>query len=282
MSYWRDKVAVVTGGSAGFGRILALELAQAGAHVVVAARDTRRLDSVLAELEQAAAPAIAAPAGARRRHLAISADVTVEQDVGRLVQAASAEWGRIDLFVSNAGRSTRGLVLETTCEQFQEYLECNFLSVVRCARHAAPHLLESKGHLVNVGSLAAKTVSRFLGAYPASKFPVAAYSQQLRYELGPRGVHVLLLCPGPLAREDAGRRYDNEAAGLPETARRPGGGVRLRGLPMPDVARRTLRACERRDPELILPGKVRWLLALAQIAPRWSDWIVEKMTGGRQ
>ena len=74
--------------------------------------------------------------------------------------------------------------------------------------------------MVNIGSLAAKSAARFLGAYPASKFPVAAYSQQLRYELNPQGVHVLLVCPGPIARPDAGRRTTTRR---PTCRKRPAG-----------------------------------------------------------
>ena len=177
--------------------------------------------------------------------------------VSALVARTVSQFGRIDVLVNNAGRSTRGRVVDTTPEQFQELLELNFLSTVRCTRAALPHLIASRGHLVNVGSLAAKTVTRYLGAYPASKFPVAAYSQQLRLELKAEGVHVLLVCPGPIAREDAGQRYAAEAADLPDSAKRPGGGVRIRGLDPLVVSRRILKACESRRPELILPAKAQ-------------------------
>ncbi len=92
-------------------------------------------------------------------------------------------------------------------------------------------MLKTRGHIVNIGSLAAKMASRYLGAYPASKFAVAAYTHQLRLELGPQGLHVLLVCPGPIARPDAGQRYSGEA-GRPPGVRpeRPGGGVRLKGI----------------------------------------------------
>jgi short-subunit dehydrogenase len=139
-------------------------------------------------------------------------------------------------------------------------------------------LIANRGHLVNIGSLSAKTASRFLGAYPASKFPVAAYSQQLRLELAPQGVHVLLVCPGPLAREDAGRRYDAQAADLPDTARRPGGGVKLKGISPPRLARKIVQYCQRRRPELVMPARARVLFALAQLSPTLGDWILKKMT----
>ena len=128
------------------------------------------------------------------------------------------------MLVNNAGRTMRGKVLDTTPEQFRDLMELNLIALVRCTRAAAPHLLAERGHVVNIGSLAAKSAARWLGAYPATKFAVAAYSQQLRLELGPQGLHVLLVCPGPIQRSDT-RLYP--LCGLedvPERARQPGGG----------------------------------------------------------
>jgi short-subunit dehydrogenase len=145
-------------------------------------------------------------------------------------------------------------------------------------RAGLPHLLQTHGHVVHIGSLAAKTASRFLGAYPASKFPLAAYAQQLRMELGPQGLHVLLVCPGPIRRDDAGSRYDAEAGNLPPEARQPGGGVKLKGIDPDWLAHRILVACERRQAELIVPGRARLLFALSQLWPSLGDWIITRMT----
>jgi short-subunit dehydrogenase len=116
-----------------------------------------------------------------------------------------------------------------------------------------------------------------LGAYPASKFAVAAYTQQLRLELTPQGVHVLLVCPGPIAHDDSGRRYPTPMLGLPDQAHRPGGGAKVRSIPPEVVAAMILRACQRRKPELVVPAKARLLFAIAQLWPSIGDWIVKKM-----
>ena len=149
---------------------------------------------------------------------------------------------------------------------------------MRVSREALPHLVAGRGHLVFIGSLASKSASRYLGAYPASKFPLAAYAQQLRLELGPQGLHTLLVCPGPIRRDDAGQRYDAAAANLPPEARRPGGGVKLKGIDPDWLAARILRTCERRKPELVVPARARLLFAISQLWPRWGDWIVTRMT----
>jgi short-subunit dehydrogenase len=141
-------------------------------------------------------------------------------------------------------------------------------------------LLASRGHVVQIGSLAARVASRYLGPYPASKFPLVAYAQQLRLELGPQGLHVLLVCPGPLRRDDSGQRYDDQAEALPPEARRPGGGARLKAIDPHDLARRIARACERRQPELVVPGKARLLFALSQLWPGLGDYLLLRATRG--
>jgi NAD(P)-dependent dehydrogenase (short-subunit alcohol dehydrogenase family) len=266
MSYWTGKVVVVTGASAGLGLHLARAFAAAGATVVMAARDRERL--------QAAAGSIA-PAG---RAIAVPADVTSEADVRSLIERATAIAGRLDALVNCAGISSRGRAIDTSPEEFDRLLDVNLLAVVRCTQAAMPHLLRSRGHVVNISSLSGKTASRYLGAYPASKFALSAYTQQLRLEMTAEGVHVLLVSPGPIARDDAGRRYDEQAADLPTSARRPGGGAKIRGLDPARLAQAILAACERRKPELVLPRRARVLFAIQHLSPRLGDWLLRKVT----
>ena len=267
MDYWKDRVVLVTGGSSGLGRTIADAFAAAGARLVIAGLEPQAVEQTVAEMRARGCDA-----------LGIAVDITRQADVDRLFAETIAHYGQLDALVNNAGRSMRGKVLDTTPEQFQQLLDLNFLALVRCTRAAAPHLLAQRGHVVNIGSLAAKSAARYVGAYPASKFAVAAYSQQLRLELGPEGLHVLLVCPGPVFRKDE-RLYP--LAGLediPESARAPGAGVKV-GRIQPDcLARAILRACERRRPELVVPGKARLLFAIAQLWPSLGDWLVTRMT----
>jgi uncharacterized protein len=268
MSFWRNKVVLVTGGSSGLGRVIAEAFAAAEARVVLAALEADAVRRAADEMQSAG-----------REVLGVHADITRQDDVDRLFRQTIDRFGRLDVLVNNAGRSMRGKVLDTTPDQFRELMELNLIALVRCTRAAVPHLLKQRGHVINIGSLAAKSAARWVGAYPATKFAVAAYSQQLRLELGAQGLHVLLVCPGPIERKDA-RLYP--LAGLedvPEGARRPGAGVKVHATAPQDLARWILRACERRQPELIVPGKARLLFAISQLWPSLGDWIVLRKTG---
>jgi uncharacterized protein len=267
MSYWQDKVVMITGGGAGLGAKLATHFATAGARLLLA-----DVDAVALEQAQAALTPLGTQVAG------VVTDITRQESVDTLFGELDSRFGQLDALVNCAGRSGRGEILDTDPEKFQALLDLNFFGTVRCTRAGAPWLLKTRGHLVNIGSLAAKMASRYLGAYPVSKFAVAAYTHQLRLELGPRGLHVLLVCPSPIARPDAGRRYSDEAAHLPSSAQQPGGGVRVKGLDPDELARRILRACERRVPELVMPAKARLLAAILQLWPTWGDRIITRMT----
>ena len=265
MTYWNDKVAVVTGGSAGLGLALSQLLAKVGCHVVIAARGEEQGNQALQQIESNKAQFIAT-------------DVTNTDSVDRLVNQVIEQHGRIDAWFNNAGRSSRGLAHQTSTEEFENLLQLNFLGLARCSQATIPHLLQSQGHLVNIGSLAAKTASPYLGGYAVSKFPVAAYSQQLRMEHPASELHVLLVAPGPIQRQDDRPRYQEQAAGLPESAGKPGGGVKLKGICPHHLSRKILKACERRQAELVVPAYARLLFAIGQLTPRLADWITKKMT----
>ncbi len=267
MKSWQGKVAVVTGGSSGLGRAIAAALIERGAQVVIAARGEEKLNATAAELSRD-----------QQTVLAVPTDITRQADVDALFAKTIARFGRLDALVNNAGRSARGEAMATTAEEFAELMDLNLTALVRCTRAALPHLLESGGHLVNIGSLAGKTAARYMGAYSATKFAVSGYSQQLRLELGPQGLHVLLVSPGPIARDEPRAYSAEKLANLPASARKPGGGVKV-GLLRPEkLAEQILNACEQRQLELVVPGRARLVFAITQLWPSLGDWIVRKMS----
>lgn len=240
----------------------------AGYQLTIAGRDESRL--------RAAADAIGA--GSVRT---IAADLSVAGEAQRVIEESVTEAGRLDAVCHAAGRSSRGWIRQTSREDFEQLLAINFLAAAELAAASADALIESRGSLVLIGSLATFLAPAGLGAYPASKHPLAALAQQYRIELGPSGHHTLLVCPGPIARDDAGQRYDESTEGLPDELRKPGGGAKVRSLDPDWLAQQVLTACRQRKAELVVPRKVRLLLAISRLFPEWGDRLLSRQTGGQ-
>ena len=269
MANWTDKVVVVTGGSSGLGRAIAAEFASVGAKVVCLARDEAKLATAVEELSQSDADVSA-----------VVADVLDDASVAAAVAEVKQRHGQIDLWVNNVGRSLRIALADATVADYQDLMEINFLSAVRCSIAVLPELDRTSGHLVNIGSLASKTGWPLVAPYSTSKHALSAYHHQLRLE-GPRSVHYLFVCPGPIRRDDAGTRYAGQASKLPEEASKPGAGVKLKGIPPEEIAIQIRLGCEKRKADIVMPGKARIAFALAQLWPRLGDYLLRKVSSSK-
>ncbi len=263
MNDWKDKVVVITGGSAGLGLTIARAFLDRSARVILIGRSQQRLADATETL-------------GRQRVQTISADVTNEQQAGSAMQQAVELGGRMDVLVNNVGKSVRIELLKTTLEDYREFMEVNFLSAVSCTNSAIDALQKTSGHVVNIGSLSCKTAWPYLAPYSTSKFALGAFTHHLRLE-GPSNVHYMLVCPGPIKREDAGQRYDQQAEryDLPEQARRPGAGAKVKGMDPKVLAEKIVRGCEKRKSEWI-PFQARLLMMAMAMSPKLGDWYLRK------
>jgi clavulanate-9-aldehyde reducatase len=184
------KVAFVTGASSGIGRATALALASAGASVAVAARRVDRLGELEAELS-----------GLGAKTLAIELDVTDEDAVRAAVSSTVESLGSLDVVVNNAGLMLLGQIEGADTEDWRRMIETNVLGLMYVSHAALPHLLESKGSLVQVSSTAGRVARAGSGAYNASKWAVNAFSEALRQEVTGRGVRVVVIEPGMVDTE---------------------------------------------------------------------------------
>ena len=173
------KVAVVTGGASGIGLALCTRFAQEGAHVV------------LSDLNQEACEDKAAPIGA----LPIAADVGQEEDIENLVSATIDRFGRIDLFVSNAGIAIDGGI-DTPTDKWRKIIDVNLMSEVFAAKYAIPHMLEQgSGYLLNVASAGGLLVIPDTVSYTVTKHAAIGFTEWLATIYGDQGIGVSVLCP---------------------------------------------------------------------------------------
>jgi meso-butanediol dehydrogenase/(S,S)-butanediol dehydrogenase/diacetyl reductase len=193
------KVALVTGAARGLGRGIALALAEAGCDVALA--DIARPADGATPYALASASDLAASAAAvaqlGRRSLAVTADVTVADEVARMVAEVETRLGGLDVLVANAGIIAAAPVTAMDEAQWDRIFAVNVKAVFLCARAAIPLLARrGAGRIVNVASIAGKTGRAGLAAYCASKAAVISLTQALAEELGPRNITVNAICPG--------------------------------------------------------------------------------------
>ncbi|MEN8226134.1 MAG: SDR family oxidoreductase [Bacteroidota bacterium] len=181
----KDKVVVITGASSGIGRALALEFAGRGARVVLAARNKNRLQETEDAVKKAGAEVIS-----------VKTDVSNEVDCKYLIQQAVDKFSTIDILINNAGISMRAIFAETDLDVIRQLMDINFWGAVYCTKYALPHLLESKGSVVGVSSIAGYKGLPGRTGYSASKFAMHGFLETLRIENMKLGLHVLIACPG--------------------------------------------------------------------------------------
>jgi NAD(P)-dependent dehydrogenase (short-subunit alcohol dehydrogenase family) len=188
---FKDQVVVVTGGGRGIGRATALEFAQEGATCVLAGR---RMDAL-----QTAAGECRHSGGAAE---IVRCDVMKEEDLQGLVATTLGMYGKIDVLVNNAGVVSGGRLDEISPEDVARMTGVNVWAPIRLAQLALPHMRERKsGTIVNISSVAGRMGVPFYATYCATKFAMRGFSEALRRELRPDGVHVMAVFPGGTATD---------------------------------------------------------------------------------
>lgn len=185
-------VAIVTGASRGIGRAIALELAKAGATVVVNyARSAEAALEVVQMIEQQGGTAIA-----------IAADVSVPEQVDTLVAKTVDTYGRVDVLVNNAGITRDTLLLRMSLEDWQAVINLNLTGVFLCTRAVSKLMLKQKrGRIINIASVAGQMGNPGQANYSAAKAGVIGFSKTVAKELASRGITVNAVAPGFIATE---------------------------------------------------------------------------------
>jgi short-subunit dehydrogenase len=247
---------VVTGASSGIGEATAIRFARAGSRLVLAARRLHRLERIADRIRSRGGEA-----------LPLAGDVTVEEDVNRLVERTLEAFGRCDVLVNNAGIPGGGPFDDVSLQQVQRVVQVNLLGVLMVTKAFLPAMLERRsGHIVNVASLAGRYAAPGVTVYGATKHAVVAFSESLGYEVKPSGVLVTAVNPG-FARTEGFPQDD-----IP------------RPLVMdPDrVARAIVDVVRRgRTPEISVPRGLGALQVFRVLTPPLYRWGVERVTRKR-
>jgi len=183
MENFKGKRVVVTGGSDGIGKALVEQFLDAGAYVATCGRSADKLYQLQVKHSN------------KFLHTMV-VDVRREEDCRRFIGSAINDFGGIDILVNNAGVSMRALVRDTELDTLRTVMDVNFWGTVYCTKSALEGIIQSKGVIVGVSSIAGYRGLPGRSGYSASKFAVNGWLEALRTELLSSGVHVMWVCPG--------------------------------------------------------------------------------------
>jgi short-subunit dehydrogenase len=181
--FFKDRVVVVTGGTDGIGKALVDALLMRGAKVATCGRHHDKLYQLQAEY--ASAPL----------HTMV-ADVSSENDCRRFIETTIKVFGGIDVLINNAGISMRALLKDVSIEVIRKVMDINFFGVVYCTKYSLDSIIERKGTIVGISSIAGYRGIPGRTGYNASKFAMQGFLESLRTEMLGSGVHVMWVCPG--------------------------------------------------------------------------------------
>lgn len=193
----RGKVALVTGGSRGIGKAVAIKLAQLGASISICARDSQALRAAADQLLAVPVEVFWQPA-----------DVTNSVEIAALVQATEKHLGPIALLVNNAGIGNPGFgpAQEKSEDDWDRVLDTNLKSVFLVSRAVVPLMIQRRrGDIINIGSLAGKNTFAGGALYCASKWGLQGLTGCMAEDLRQFGIRVSVICPGSVATEFSGR-----------------------------------------------------------------------------
>ena len=238
---FKDCVVLITGASSGIGQRLAIDLAGRGAIVIGCGRSRERLEETLR--------------GVRRASLdstVMVCDVGNRAQVQDMVSKILTQFGKIDVLVNNAGVGMRKPFVETSLDIIDEITRTNYLGMIYCTHAVLPSMIaRGGGHIVNISSGAGKIGALNMAAYCGSKFAMNGFSESLYHELEPLGIHVSVICPGPVKTQFNRAFADQPPKSPPALAISPEA-----------VSQKVIKAIERRKFEVVTP---RWLALICVI-----------------
>jgi short-subunit dehydrogenase len=252
-NYFKDKVVVVTGGTDGIGKALVEELLQAGAKVATCGRDHDRLYRL-----QSTYPSY---------HLhTMVADVSNENDCRRFIETTIKFFGGVDVLINNAGISMRALLKDVSTDVIRKVMDINFFGSVYCTRYALDSIIERKGTIVGVSSIAGYRGLPGRSGYSASKWALQGFLESIKTELLHDGVHVMWVCPGFTASSIRSSALNKDAESHGETPMDEG-----KMMTAEECSHHILEAIRKKKRTLVLTFTGKRTVFLNKFFPKLAD-----------
>lgn len=258
MSKFKNKVVVITGGSEGIGRALVNIFLQNGAKVATCGRNFDKLYQL-----QTLYP--------NKPLLTHAADVSKENECHQFIQKVIKVYGTIDVLINNAGISMRALFQETEVETLQKLMDVNFWGAVFCTKSALPFIIENKGIIVGISSIAGFRGLPGRSGYSASKFALNGWLEAIRTELADTGVHVLTACPGFTSSNIRKVALNKDAKPEAESLMKE-----EKMMSSEDCASHIFNAMDQRKRTLILTNQGKEAVWLNKMLPSLADKLIRK------
>jgi short-subunit dehydrogenase len=268
-SVFKDNVIIITGASSGIGEELALQLADQGAWLTLAARSEDKLETLASECRNRGGKA-----------LVVTADVSSEEQCVKIIDETLEEYKRIDTLINNAGYGSAGHLHELPdLRELENVMDVNFRGSVYCTYHALPHIMKTTGRIVGISSVLGKVAAWGGTAYCASKFAMAGFFDALRIEQHGSGVSVTMIYPGYVVTKFAGNvvRPDGEKMG--EQERRF---YNKSMMSAEKAARIIIEAAAKRKREKVLSGLGKFAVFMNKLSPKFVDRIALKIQAERK
>lgn len=252
----KNKIIIITGASSGIGKACAEEFARRGASLVLAARQYVTLCSITHELEEKYGI----------KALAVQCDVSKEEDCANLVRQALFTFNRIDVLINNAGISMRALFKDLDLVVIRNLMDINFWGTVYCTKYALPALLESKGSVVGISSIAGYRGLPGRTGYSASKFAMNGFMEALRVENLKTGLHVMVAAPGFTASNIRNTALAKDGSQQGESSMDEG-----KMMTSEEVAVIIANGIVKRKRTLIMTGQGKLAVLMNKLLPAWVD-----------
>jgi short-subunit dehydrogenase len=253
------KVIVVTGASMGIGEAMARLFADHGASVVLLSRDAGRAEAARSRIGHAECT------------LALSCDVRNREEIDRVVGLTMHRFGRIDIWINNAGHGLLDSVAQADMAACREMFDTNYFGALACMQAVVPIMQQqNSGAIINISSVAGHIPLPFHALYSATKFAMNATGKAARVELKSAGIHVMTVCPGYVNTDFSA----NVIRGTELKQVRPGS---VRGISAERVARAVFVGYQKKKREVIVPWTMHPVVKLYQLFPALVEWSMMKM-----